>query len=57
LSKKTIQEIKKDSYYKGEFRQSIFDEKLLDHINKTRNEIVQQVATDSKKINDLIFKK
>lgn len=57
LSKKTIQEIKKDSYYKGEFRQSIFDKKLINHINKTRNEIIQQVATESKKINDLIFKK
>ena len=57
MSKKTIQEIKKDSYYKGEFRQSIFDRKLMNHINKTRNEIIQQVVTESKKINDLIFKK
>ncbi|KFF06426.1 AHH domain-containing protein [Flavobacterium reichenbachii] len=51
LSRKKIKEIVKDSEIDGVFRQSLFDKKLSNYINSTREKIINEVITDSKKIN------
>ncbi|QYS85535.1 hypothetical protein JJC03_09950 [Flavobacterium oreochromis] len=54
ISKLEILEIKKHSLDEnGMFSQVIFDKKLMNHINKTREGIIQQVIKENKKVNDL----
>jgi hypothetical protein len=53
LSREKIVEIKAKSTIKGTFYQDIFDKKLLDHINDTREKIINEVIAESKKINHL----
>ncbi|QYS85543.1 hypothetical protein JJC03_09995 [Flavobacterium oreochromis] len=56
LTKAKIKEIKEVSLDKNrQFSQSLFDKNLLNHINRTRQQIIQEVIEDSKKINNLIF--
>lgn len=51
LSKEKIKEIVTDSEIDGIFRQSLFDKKLSNYINATRQKIIDEVITESKKIN------